>query len=73
MELKQERARSKAFEVEIESQLIETEEGRAKLREWEKKCISISKELEAEIEKKKDLSATKKNEMFNLNNKYVEL
>lgn len=33
----------------------------------------MGKELEAETERKKDLSNTKKNEVYNLNNKYLEL
>lgn len=46
---------------------------RNKVREWERKYQNLYKELEAEFEKKKDLSNTKKNELFNLNNKYIEL
>jgi hypothetical protein len=33
----------------------------------------LTKELEAESEKKRDLTNTKKNELFNLNNRYIEL
>lgn len=44
-----------------------------KVKEWEKKYQNLSKELEAELDKKKDLTNTKKNEVFNLNNKCVEL
>jgi hypothetical protein len=43
LELKQERTRSKAFESETEMQLIETEEVRNKLREWERKYQALSK------------------------------
>lgn len=33
----------------MEAQLIETEEARVKVREWERKWQAVSKELEAEL------------------------
>lgn len=45
VQLKQERARGKAFEAEIQAQMLETEEARVKVREWERKFQTLSKEL----------------------------
>jgi hypothetical protein len=43
------------------------------MKELDRKYQSLQKEMQTEAEKKKELTNTKKSELFNLNNKCMEL
>lgn len=43
------------------------------MKELDRKYQSLQKEMQAETDKKKELTNTKKSELFNLNNKCMEL
>lgn len=73
IELKQEKAKNKTFENEIESKMSEGEELKIKLKEFEKKNNNLLKEVQIELDKKNDEINNKKSEVLSLQSKVFDL
>ena len=73
IELKQEKAKNKTFENEIESKMSEGEELKIKLKEFEKKNNNLLKVVQIELDKKNDEINNKKSEVLSLQSKVFDL
>jgi hypothetical protein len=72
-ELRQERLKVKSFEADLQVHLSDTEENKLKLHESERKSQALIKSLQFELEKKKEESVAKANEVALLNSRITEL